>query len=60
VITNALFHPRDCNVVAYASSRGTVYVADMRDAATCDSKTTLFEDTDVQARAPQGGVLCSR
>lgn len=37
VITAAEFHPVDCNVFMYSSSKGTIKVADMRMSALCDS-----------------------
>ena len=36
VITAAEFHPVECNIFAYSSSKGTVRLCDMRKAALCD------------------------
>lgn len=36
VITAAEFHPQQCNVLVYSSSKGTVRLCDMRDNALCD------------------------
>lgn len=36
VITAAEFHPVSCNVFMYASSKGTIKLADMRQRALCD------------------------
>ena len=36
VITAAEFHPTQCNVFMYSSSKGTIKLADMRDSALCD------------------------
>jgi serine/threonine-protein phosphatase 2A regulatory subunit B len=36
VITAAEFHPVDCNLFMYSSSKGTIKVADMRMSALCD------------------------
>lgn len=36
VITAAEFHPLQCNVFMYSSSKGTIKLADMRDSALCD------------------------
>lgn len=36
VITAAEFHPMSCNWFMYASSKGTIKLADMREAALCD------------------------
>lgn len=43
VITAAEFHPIHCNLFMYSSSKGTIKLADMREAALCDShaKRTL-------------------
>eukprot|EP01147_Barroeca_monosierra_P008524 gene8524-10263_t len=43
VITCAEFHPLDCNVFIYGSSRGTTKLADMRAAALCDSHAKQYE-----------------
>jgi len=37
VITAAEFHPSSCNVFMYASSKGTIKLADMRESALCDA-----------------------
>lgn len=36
VITAAEFHPMHCNLFMYSSSKGTIKLADMREAALCD------------------------
>lgn len=36
VITAAEFHPESCNLFMYASSKGTIKLADMRESALCD------------------------
>lgn len=36
VITAAEFHPSQCNVFVYSSSKGTIRLCDMRAAALCD------------------------
>lgn len=36
VITAAEFHPINCNNFMYSSSKGTIKLADMREAALCD------------------------
>lgn len=36
VITAAEFHPYHCNLFMYSSSKGTVKLCDMREAALCD------------------------
>lgn len=36
VITAAEFHPVNCNMFMYSSSKGTIKLADMRESALCD------------------------
>jgi len=36
VITAAEFHPVECNLFVYSSSKGTIRLCDMRAAALCD------------------------
>ena len=36
VITGAEFHPRQCNLFVYSSSRGIIRLCDMRQSALCD------------------------
>jgi serine/threonine-protein phosphatase 2A regulatory subunit B len=36
VITSAEFHPNQCNVFMYSSSKSNIKLADMRDSALCD------------------------
>lgn len=43
VITAAEFHPRQCNLLMYSSSKGNVKLADMRESALCDQKAKVFE-----------------
>ncbi len=44
VITSAEFHPTSCNLFMYASSKGTIKLADMRTNALCDSQAKQFEE----------------
>lgn len=37
VITAADFHPSHCNIMMYSTSRGTIKLGDMRQAALCDA-----------------------
>ena len=37
VITASEFHPRECNLFVYSSSKGTIRLCDMRQAALCDT-----------------------
>ncbi|OBZ83951.1 Protein phosphatase PP2A regulatory subunit B [Choanephora cucurbitarum] len=43
VITAAEFHPQQCNLLMYSSSKGTVKLADMRQSALCDQNAKVFE-----------------
>lgn len=36
VITAAEFHPNECNLLVYSSSKGSIRLCDMRAAALCD------------------------
>ncbi|CCD23226.1 CDC55 family protein NDAI_0B01910 [Naumovozyma dairenensis CBS 421] len=44
VITSAEFHPQQCNLFMYSSSKGTIKLCDMRQNALCDFKTKTFEE----------------
>ncbi|KAI8876552.1 protein phosphatase 2A regulatory subunit PR55 [Backusella circina FSU 941] len=46
VITAAEFHPQQCNLLMYSSSKGTVKLADMRESALCDQNAKVFEATE--------------
>ncbi|KAI0966987.1 protein phosphatase PP2A regulatory subunit B [Xylaria arbuscula] len=46
VITAAEFHPVSCNWFMYASSKGTIKLADMRERALCDQHAKLFEQEE--------------
>lgn len=46
VITAAEFHPQQCNMFAYSSSKGTIKLADMRMAALCDRQAKVFEEEE--------------
>ncbi|CAH8849640.1 unnamed protein product [Trichobilharzia szidati] len=44
VITCARFHPVQCNILAYSTSRGLIRLCDMRQRALCDNHVLAFED----------------
>ncbi|CAD6623463.1 XXYS1_4_G0033810.mRNA.1.CDS.1 [Saccharomyces cerevisiae] len=44
VITSAEFHPQECNLFMYSSSKGTIKLCDMRQNSLCDNKTKTFEE----------------
>lgn len=44
VITSAEFHPQQCNLFMYSSSKGTIKLCDMRQNALCDNKSKIFEE----------------
>jgi len=46
VITAAEFHPSSCNWFMYASSKGTIKLADMRQKALCDEHAKQFEQEE--------------
>ncbi|KKA30526.1 hypothetical protein TD95_003370 [Thielaviopsis punctulata] len=46
VITAAEFHPISCNWFMYASSKGTIKLADMRERALCDQHAKMFEQEE--------------
>ncbi|KAK5131860.1 Protein phosphatase PP2A regulatory subunit B [Meristemomyces frigidus] len=46
VITAAEFHPTSCNWFMYASSKGTIKLADMRQKALCDEHAKQFEQEE--------------
>eukprot|EP00948_MAST-09A_sp_MAST-9A-sp1_P002754 g2754.t1 len=43
VITAASFHPSSCNTFMYSSSRGSIKLGDMRQAALCDEHAKIFD-----------------
>ncbi|VDP14218.1 unnamed protein product [Echinostoma caproni] len=44
VITCARFHPAECHLLAYSTSRGLIRLCDMRVRALCDNHVLAFED----------------
>lgn len=44
VITSAEFHPQQCNLFMYASSKGTIKLCDMRNNSLCDNHSQIFEE----------------
>jgi len=46
VITAAVFHPSDCSIFAYASSKGSIRLGDMRARALCTAHAKLFEEAE--------------
>lgn len=42
VITSAIYHPHHCNILAYSTSKGFVYLADLRSNATVQTCTKTF------------------
>ncbi|ROW11484.1 hypothetical protein VMCG_01399 [Cytospora schulzeri] len=60
VITAAEFHPMSCNWFMYASSKGTIKLADMRESALCDQHAKLFEqEEDPSARSFFSEIISS-
>jgi len=75
VITCSDLHPNSCNVLIYATSKGTIRMADMRDSALCTKYAKVFEDNESEiggffqelvttisdvAFSPDGRFICSR
>jgi len=46
VITCSDFHPKHCNLLIYATSKGVIRMGDLRDSALCESYSKEFEDTE--------------
>jgi len=46
VITAAEFHPYECNIFVYSSSKGTIRLCDMRQNALCDNHAKMFEEPE--------------
>ncbi|XP_021962368.1 protein phosphatase PP2A 55 kDa regulatory subunit isoform X2 [Folsomia candida] len=46
VITASEFHPTSCNLFVYSSSKGTIRLCDMREAALCDRHAKLFDEPE--------------
>lgn len=44
VITSAEFHPNDCNLFMYSSSKGMIKLNDMRMNSLCDNHVKIFEE----------------
>lgn len=75
VITCSELHPQSCNVLVYATSKGVIRMADLRDKALCERYAKEFEDTESDiggffqelvttisdvAFSPDGRFMCSR
>lgn len=59
VITSASFHPRQCNLFAYSTSRGVIRLVDMRQSALCDSGARVFEAVEEGPRSFLSDIVCS-
>lgn len=46
VITAAEFHPTECHLFVYSSSKGTIRLCDMRSQALCDKHAKMFEEPE--------------
>ena len=52
VITTATFSPHHCHLLAYATSRGSIRLVDLREQALCDSHSRQFEqEEDVSTKS---------
>ncbi|CAI5732800.1 unnamed protein product [Hyaloperonospora brassicae] len=60
VITAADFHPTQCSMMMYSTSRGAIKLGDMRQAALCDSYSQVFEEPeDPEARSFFSEIIAS-
>lgn len=59
VITAAEFHPYHCNLFMYSSSKGTVKLCDMREAALCDQYAQGKQDDGLHRSMILIQVECS-
>mmetsp|Transcript_6001 Transcript_6001/g.19116 ORF Transcript_6001/g.19116 Transcript_6001/m.19116 type:complete len:431 (+) Transcript_6001:184-1476(+) len=60
VITAADFHPNQCNIFAYSSSRGSIKLSDMRASALCDTHSKIFqEEEDPAAKSFFSEIIAS-
>ena len=59
VITASEFHPRECNLFVYSSSKGTIRLCDMRQAALCDThaKRKFMEDDAARQKKPDDNAF---
>lgn len=46
VITAAEFHPKECNTFIFSSSKGVIYMGDMRQKALCDRTVKCFREKE--------------
>lgn len=46
VITAADFHPTECNLMVYSSSRGAIKLGDLRAAALCNEYAKIYEEPE--------------
>ena len=46
VITASEFHPKECNLFVYSSSKGTIRLCDMRQSALCDNHSKCKLETE--------------
>eukprot|EP01121_Diplochlamys_sp_Union-15-3_P019416 TRINITY_DN7312_c0_g1_i1.p1 TRINITY_DN7312_c0_g1~~TRINITY_DN7312_c0_g1_i1.p1 ORF type:complete len:214 (+),score=31.52 TRINITY_DN7312_c0_g1_i1:27-644(+) len=46
VITTSCFHPKFCNILMYATSKGSARLVDLRDSALCGKFSKVFEEPD--------------
>lgn len=60
VITCADYHPQQCNLFAYSSSKGLIRLADQRAAALCDQHAKLFEDAEPAVRGGGGPAVLAQ
>jgi len=59
VITAAEFHPSECNLFVYSSSKGTIRLCDMRQSALCDNHAKMFEGPEDPSRSFFSEIISS-
>lgn len=60
VVTAADFHPFESHTFMYASSRGSIKLGDMREAALCDHRAKVFEEEeDVNSKSYFSEIIAS-
>lgn len=59
VITASEFHPTECSLFVYSSSKGTIRLCDMRQSALCDNHAKMFEGVEDPSRSFFSEIISS-
>lgn len=57
VITAAEFHPHECNLFVYSSSKGTIRLCDMREQALCDKHAKCKSNSNGSVKVTKCYIL---